>query len=67
MRKNIEIIILLGIIFFIFTTLVIFYEDKIDSMYYDNSNNYILLELKVNDLLDAAPAVKRVPKPFIRR
>ena len=51
MRKNIEIIILLGIIFFIFTTLVIFYEDKIDSMYYDNSNNYILLELKVNDLL----------------
>lgn len=52
MRKNIEIIILLGIIFFIFTTLVIFYEDKIDSMYYDNSNNYILLELKVNDLLD---------------
>lgn len=54
-KNNIEIIIALFIIFFIFVTLVVFYEEKLDENinYYDNTKSYIAVlinyESRVND------------------
>ena len=54
-KNNIEIIVALFIIFFIFVTLVVFYEEKLDENinYYDNTKSYIAVlinyESRVND------------------
>lgn len=54
-KNNIEIIVALFIIFFIFVTLVVFFEEKLDENinYYDNTKSYIAVlinyESRVND------------------
>lgn len=54
-KNNIEIIVALFIIFFIFVTLVVFYEEKLDENinYYDNTKSYVAVlinyESRVND------------------
>lgn len=54
-KNNIEIIVCMFIIFFIFVTLVVFYEEKLDENinYFDNTKSYVAVlinyESRVND------------------
>ena len=54
-KNNIEIIVCMFVIFFIFVTLVVFYEEKLDENinYFDNTKSYVAVlinyESRVND------------------
>ena len=54
-KNNIEIVVTLFVIFFIFVTLVVFYEEKLDENinYFDNTKSYVAVlinyESRVND------------------
>lgn len=54
-KNNIEIIVCMLVIFFIFVTLVVFYEEKLDENinYFDNTKSYVAVlinyESRVND------------------